>query len=387
MSRNRIALLLTIAIFLVLALTVLQRNAGDVHGPGALQVASLLGDAEATDLRTADPSYRLTFPGDHGSHPDYRSEWWYFTGNLDAPDGRRFGFQFTIFRFAFGAEASERKSRWATRQAWMGHLAVTDVDGSRFFRAERLARGGAMDLAGATAAPFHAWIDAWQMTSLHPEFLPLDLLAQAEDFGLNLRLYPGRGPIPQGDHGFSRKGPGPGNASYYYSYTRLPVSGELRLPGEVVPVTGNAWLDREWGTSALGPDVRGWDWFALQFDDGSELMYYQLRREDGSADPLSSGTLTTRAVRHLDAAAVTSAPGRFWTSPETGVRYPVSWELAIPSEDIYLHVDALVDDQEMDLSVNYWEGAVRVQGTRAGASISGRGYLEMTGYDAPGLSP
>jgi len=386
-TRSRILLSTAVAISLVAALTMLQRNPGESPGPGTLQVASLLGDAGATGLRKADPSYTLAFPGDHGAHPDYRSEWWYFTGNLDAADGRRFGFQFTIFRFALGAAGSDRESRWSTRQAWMGHLAVTDVDASRFFRAERLARGGDMGLAGARAAPFHAWIDGWQMRSLQSAFLPLDLSAQAEDFGLDLRLSPGRGPILQGDRGFSRKGPGPGNASYYYSYTRLPVSGALRVSGETVPVTGNAWLDREWGTSALGPDVRGWDWFALQFDDGSELMYYRLRHEDGSADPLSSGILAAGSVRHLDAAGVTLTPGRYWKSPETGARYPVSWELSIPSENVDLQVDALVDDQEMDLSVTYWEGAVRVRGTRGGTSITGRGYLEMTGYETSTLSP
>ncbi len=387
MSRRRIATILAITIVGAAALLVLHGPGSDQPPAESLQVASLLGDAEATGLLVADPSYRLQFPEDHGAHPDYRSEWWYFTGNLDGPEGRRFGFQFTIFRFALGGAPIERPSRWATRQVWMGHLAVTDVDGARFFRAERLARGGPIGLAGVTAEPFHAWIDGWGVTSLDKGFLPLELAASTEDFGIALRLLPGRGPVLQGDRGFSRKGPGPGNASYYYSYVRLPVSGELSLAGQAVPVTGDAWLDREWGTSALGQDVRGWDWFALQLDDGSELMYYQLRRKDGSADLLSEGMLTGPDTRRIGAVDVALTPGRTWRSPRTGARYPVSWEIAIPSENLHLQVEALMDAQEMDLSVRYWEGAVRVSGARGGTPVAGRGYLEMTGYDGGDLNP
>jgi predicted secreted hydrolase len=387
MSRRVIMAMLGAVVAVVAGLAYLHGT--DEHYPPqqALQVASLLGDADAAGLRLADPSYRLRFPQDHGDHPDFRSEWWYFTGNVEAGDGRRFGFQFTIFRFALGGAPIDRSSRWATRQAWMGHLAVTDVDGGRFFRAERLARGGRMGLAGATQDPFRVWIDSWRMASLDAPFLPLGLSAQAEDFGLALRVLPGRGPVLQGDKGFSRKGPGPGNASYYYSYTRLPVVGELNLAGELVPVKGEAWLDREWGTSTLGPNVRGWDWFALQLDDGSELMYYQLRLKDGQPDPLSAGTLTAPTIHHVDASGVELAPGRRWTSPETGARYPVSWEISVPSESLHLKVEAVMDAQEMALSVNYWEGAVRVTGARLGVPVEGRGYLEMTGYDGGDVNP
>lgn len=376
---RRVVTVLAVAAVAVIGLR-LSRAPDVAPGDASLRVASLLGDADAPGLRRADPGYKPRFPRDHGPHPDYRAEWWYFTGNLDAPGGREFGFQFTIFRFALGGPAPERPSRWATRQAWMGHLAVTDVSGARFFRAERMARGGPMGLAGGSADPFRVWIDDWWVASPDAGFLPLDIRAVTEDFGLSLRLEPGPGPVLQGDHGYSRKGPGQGNASYYYSYPRLPVSGELRLEGESVPVTGEAWLDREWGTSALGPDVRGWDWFALRLDDGSELMYYRLRRADGSADRLSAGMLTGRDGGRLEAADLTVVPRRYWKSPETGDRYPVAWEISVPSRRLQLEVDALLDDQEMALSVNYWEGAVRISGTRAGTPIGGRGYLEMTGY-------
>jgi len=387
MSRRGVVTILAVAVAAIGGRVALDRTTGSRPPAETLQVSSLLGEAGASGLRVADPSYRLAFPRDHAAHPDYRSEWWYFTGNLESPDGRRFGFQFTIFRFALGGATVERASRWATRQVWMGHLAVTDVAGRRFFRTERFARGGPMELAGSIAEPFRTWIGDWRMASPDTHFLPLDLSAEADDFGLALRLLPGRGPVLQGDEGFSRKGPGPGNASYYYSYPRLPVSGELTIAGEAVPVTGDAWLDREWGTSALGPDVRGWDWFALQLDDGSELMYYRLRRDDGSTDRLSAGTLTAPTPQVVDATDVALTPGRIWTSPATGARYPVSWEIAIPSEDLHLGVEAVFDAQEMDLSVDYWEGAIRVSGTRGGAPVAGRGYLEMTGYDEGELNP
>ncbi len=353
----------------------------------ALAVSGLLGDGDDSGLSRADPAYRPLFPVDHGPHPDFRSEWWYFTGNLADSEGRFFGFQFTIFRFALGGEAVERPSRWATRQAWMAHLAVTDAAGERFLKAERLARGGDLGLAGATQGPFRAWVGDWEMASEGEEFLPLSLSAVAEDFGLRLRLAPGRGPVLQGEQGYSRKGPGEGNASHYYSYTRLPAAGEILLADEVVAVQGNAWLDREWGTSALGPDVSGWDWFSLQFDDDTELMYYQLRRDDGSADPLSSGSITGPVLTSLRSSEVRLEPTRFWRSASTGIEYPVAWRMEVPSRSLVLDVEAVLDQQEMDVSVNYWEGAVTVSGTRDGRPLRGRGYLEMTGYDQAGFSP
>jgi predicted secreted hydrolase len=193
--------------------------------------------------------------------------------------------------------------------------------------------------------------------------------------------------VLQGEQGYSRKGPGEGNASHYYSYTRLPAAGELLLAERVVPVRGEAWLDREWGTSALGPDVEGWDWFSLQFDDDTELMYYQLRRDDGSADPLSSGSMTGPVLQPLRSSEVRLEPTRVWRSPSTGISYPVAWRMEIPSRDLALDVEAILDAQEMDMSVNYWEGAVRAAGTRGGRPLRGRGYLEMTGYDRSGVSP
>jgi len=381
------SLLAVLAATLLIVMVLLWQSGDEVTTDTPLAVSSLLGDADTAGLGLADPSYRPSFPGDHGPHPDFRSEWWYFTGNLEDTDGHPFGFQFTIFRFALSGEPVRRSTRWATRQAWMAHLAVTDADQARFYRAERFARGGEMGLAGAVARPFAAWVGDWRMAADNHGLLPMNLSARSEDFGLNLTLKPGRGPVLQGEEGYSRKGPGVGNASHYYSYTRLPVSGKLFLDDRTVAVTGEAWLDREWGTSALGPEVRGWDWFSLQLDDGTELMYYQLRRGDGSADPLSAGSVTGPMPRSLRSTEVELTPTRYWHSPDTGAAYPVGWQISVPSEDLRLNVEALLDEQEMALSVNYWEGAVRALGTRKGLTISGRGYLEMTGYESDEIIP
>lgn len=378
------AALVVVALGAVIAFAVIGLRSGDVtESTRPISIGSVLGTTDSDGFRRADPAYRPAFPEDHGAHPDFRSEWWYFTGNLADDEGRRYGFQYTLFRFAMASDDGERASAWGTRQVWMGHLAVTDVDGRRFFKAERFSRGGEIGLAGATANPFRAWMDDWSMASLGQPLFPLELSAAAEDFGLTLRLDDERGPVLQGDGGYSQKGPGQGNASHYYSYTRLRAAGELALGGQRLKVSGEAWLDREWSTSALGEGVVGWDWFALQLDDDSEVMFYRLRRSDGSADPLSAGTVTAAASdpRPLGRDAGIE-PLRHWMSPETGIRYPVAWRLTVPSESLELEVNALLDEQEMATAVRYWEGAVEVHGARAGRRVAGRGYLEMTGYES-----
>jgi len=350
----------------------------------AISVIDLLGGEDQPGYQRARPGQRPGLPADHGPHPDFRSEWWYFTGNLSSETGRHFGFQLTFFRFALAPQPVQRASAWATRQLWMAHLALTDTAGGRFFSRERLARG-AQGLAGAEARPFRVWLEDWSAASLYEGFLPLRVAASDPDFALDLRLEPGREPVFQGDDGYSAKGPEPGNASLYYSYTRMPAAGVVRVGGQRVPVNGLAWLDREWSTSALGPDLAGWDWFSIQLDDGSDLMFYGLRRKDGGMDALSAGALVEpdgRVVR-LSRDSVNLEPGERWHSPATGAAYPVRWTLTIPSRKLRLAVEPRLEHQEMDLSVRYWEGAIQVRGDRDGRPVSGGGYLEMTGYDHP----
>ncbi|HSJ26188.1 MAG TPA: lipocalin-like domain-containing protein [Longimicrobiales bacterium] len=365
----------------------------------ALDVGELLGGADTLHARAVDvPAF--TFPADHGPHPEFRTEWWYWTGNLTADDGREFGYQLTFFRSAlvdsatYAAAVDTAASAWRSRHAWMAHFAVSDIGARSFHHAERFARD-AVGLAGAQADPFRVWLGPWQATGRDTGGadagadgggdagrFPVRLEAADGDVAMDLVLAYGKPMVLQGDRGLSRKGPEPGNASYYYSFTRMPTTGTIRIGDRSYGVTGLSWLDREWSTSALSADLAGWDWMALQLDDGTELMLYRLRRHDGTAGEFSAGSFVD-----ADGASVTLAAGDFamtpmdtWRSPLDGTAYPVTWQVAIPRLAAELTVSAAYGAQEMDTAVRYWEGAVRIIGTRAGAPVTGRGYLEMTGY-------
>jgi predicted secreted hydrolase len=349
-----------------------------------IRVADALGgagDADPGFARALEPR-AFRFPEDHGPHPAFRNEWWYVTGNLDDEQGRRYGFQLTFFRIGLDPDPPERVSAWAASDVWMAHAAVTDQDGRRHIATERFARG-ALDLAGARARPFRVWLEDWSLEAGEDGF-PWRLVAKAGGFGLGLSLEPVKPPVLQGEGGLSRKSAEPGNASYYYSFTRMRARGTLRLGGEERGVEGLAWLDREWSTSALGDDQAGWDWVSLQLDDGRDLMFYRLRRTDGTTDPHSAGTLvsaTGETVR-LTPDTFSLEAARSWAA-DSGERYPVAWHLAGDTLDRPLLVRAVLDDQLMRVSVRYWEGAVDVLDPATGEAL-GRGYLEMTGY-AEGL--
>lgn len=365
----------------------------------ALSVAdAMAGDIEASGYARALEPPELTFPDDHGPHPDFRTEWWYWTGNLATAEGRPFGFQLTVFRNAVAPEPlGDRTSAWATRQVYLGHLAMTDVAGERFNAFERVARG-ALGLAGAGrlpgpgqrlgTAPVRVWIEDWEATGTAPgAFLPLRLAARAEGeggtWGLELTLERGKPPVLQGEAGLSVKGPGVGNASHYYSLTRMPARGVMTVAGERFAVTGEAWMDREWSTSALGVEDVGWDWFALQLDGGSELMLYRIRRADGSASAASEGTLVAPdgGYRRIPFAAVELEVLERWRSPATGITYPAGWRLTLPAEELELTVTPRLEDQELRLSFRYWEGAVTVSGRHRDVPVGGVGYVELTGYE------
>ena len=320
----------------------------------------------------------LSFPGDHGPHPDFRTEWWYYTGNLTTPAGRHVGFQLTFFRVALSPEAEPRASAWATRQLYVAHFAVTDTAGGRFHAASRASRA-ALGLAGAQAAPFRVWVEGW---SAEAEADATRLRAQDGDVAIDLAVAPAKPVVLQGDRGLSQKGPEPGNASIYYSFTRMPARGTVRLGADTLEVAGEAWMDREWSTSALGTDLEGWDWFAVQLDDGRELMVYLLRRRDGTPDLFSAGTLvaadgTTRRLEPADFRVETLA---HWTSPHSGVRYPARWQVSVPSADLQLQIEPRLADQELRVGTRYWEGAVAVRGSSAGRPAAGQGYVELVGY-------
>ena len=337
--------------------------------------------AEATGFARVEGPRELSFPADDGPHPNYQTEWWYYTGNLQDPDGRHFGYQLTIFRRALvpPIRQEDRRSAWGTNHVYMAHFAVTNVVDKRYQSFERFSRS-ALDLAGAQAEPYRVWLEDWSVEEVQPQVYRLR--AAQDELKLDLLLTDRKGPVPQGDRGYSQKGPDPGNASLYYSRTRLETSGTLRSGDRHYRVDGMSWMDHEFSTSGLGPDQVGWDWMALQLDDGSELMVFQLRKDDGSVDPFSSGTMIAPdgSTRRLTADDFQIAVGATWRSPHSGATYPSKWTVTIPSLSLTLRIEPHLADQELNVSYAYWEGAVRIAGERAGRAVSGNGYIEMTGY-------
>jgi predicted secreted hydrolase len=330
------------------------------------------GFAQVSELRAFE------FPQDHGPHQAYRHEWWYVTGNLDGADGERFGFELTFFRFAFATHV-EGTSPWRARQMYLAHFAVTDVARDRFHFTERHARD-ALGLAGAQAEPFHVWLDDWSIVESRDGKV-WRLRAGDDQYALSLDLRALTAPVLNGENGLSRKSREPGAASYYYSIPRIDVQGTLMRGATSQDVRGLAWLDREWGSGALGREQQGWDWYALQLADGSALMFYALRTAHGR-DALSAGTWTasdgmTRSLRDAD---VRIDVLDHWESPRGG-RYPARWRVRVPSLALDVEVEPVLADQELATNVRYWEGAVDVRGTRGGATTSGRGYVELVGYD------
>jgi predicted secreted hydrolase len=350
---------------------------------GAPQAASYEQKPEASSpWKQATAGYKFAFPRDHASHPDYKIEWWYYTGNVRAKDSRRFGYQVTWFRVGIDHSPSN-PSRWTIRDLYMTHLAVSDAAGQRYRFAERLSRGGP-GLAGADGHRYNVWNEDW--TGTLNERGQHVLKATSQDAGIDLVLDEGKAPAINGVNGISQKGAREGNASHYYSLTRMPTRGTIMVDGERVEVEGLTWMDHEFGTSFLEPEQRGWDWLAIQLSDGREVMLYQLRRADGSRDPRSSGTLINKdgSTVHLGNDDFTQAPGQAQFKSSNGTLYPVEWTIGIPAHGITLRVTTPLDDQELSLvrstGIAYWEGLIDVAGTAGGAKVTGSGYLEMTGY-------
>jgi len=378
-----------VLVTLAAAVAVVTRESAPPALPqgGTLTVSGALGGADTSAegyARAVEPRPFL-FPEDHGPHPEFRTEWWYWTGNLETEDGRAFGYQFTLFRSALAPAAQARESAWGARDVYLGHFTVTDVVGGAFHPAERFSRA-AVGLAGASAQPFKVWLEDWEAASVGEATWPVRLRAETDTVALELLLEPGKPPVLQGDKGLSQKGPQRGNASYYYSMTRMPSRGTVRVEGRTYPVKGQSWMDREWSTSALSEDQVGWDWFSLQLSDGSELMYYQLRRKDGSADRFSAGTwVPPPGAASSELVRVSREDVRLevldtWKSPRSKGAYPSRWRLRVEKLGLDATVTPRLADQELPVSVLYWEGSVGVEGSREGKPLTGRGYVELTGY-------
>jgi predicted secreted hydrolase len=347
-----------------------------------LPSSSLISDVSTpVGFQRAEAPLDWNFPKDFGPHPDYQTEWWYYTGNLESDQGDRFGYQLTIFRRALQPteDRTDRESTWATEQIYMGHFALSDQRAGQHHAFERFSRGAA-GLAGAQSEPYRVWLEDWQVSqSAAGEY---QLIAEQDGIKLDLMLKDLKGPILHGDQGYSQKGPDQGNASHYYSQTRMQTSGSIQTNTGSYQVNGLSWKDHEFSTSALSSGQVGWDWFSIQLDDGSELMVFQIRREDGSIDPYSSGTLIDPSGEVVSLAQVDFEiqVEDSWSSPKSGAKYPSQWWVIVPKVGLELQIRPILADQEMKVSYTYWEGAVDVQGTLDGNDVSGSGYVEMTGY-------
>jgi predicted secreted hydrolase len=340
-------------------------------------VLPFAGDNAAFERALAPREFE--FPRDHGPHPTFAHEWWYLTGHLTAPSGERFGFELTFFRVALarGSAAPAAASHWRARQIYIAHFALTDIGRGTFHFEERLARD-ALGLSGAEVDPLKVWVDDWSLASAGATW---QIRAAAQGYALHVQMTAERAPVLNGDRGLSQKSSAPADASYYYSIPRLAVHGTLTRDGQALNVSGSAWLDREWGSGGLGADEAGWDWFALQLSDGSELMFYSLRRRDGRRDPHSAGTWVGAdgAVRALLDADVALGVEDYWMSPRGG-RYPARWHLEVPKLALSVDLKPELANQELDGRPRYWEGAVNVSGRSQGRNISGQGYVELVGY-------
>jgi predicted secreted hydrolase len=323
---------------------------------------------------------KFVFPQDHGPHPEYAIEWWYYTGNLDTAQGRHFGYQLTFFRIGLTPTPVARASDFATSNIYMAHFALTDVANKKFYAFERFSRGAA-GLAGAQGQPFRVWLEDWDAAGAGADGTPMRLKVAQDGVAIDLTLAGGKPIVLQGDHGLSQKSDEPGNASYYYSLTRMPTSGSIRVGADTSDVSGLSWMDREWSTSALGPNAVGWDWLAVQLSDGRELAYARLRNAAG-ATIYSDGTLVDPAgnTRRLARSEVSLEATGEWTSPRSGGRYPAAWRLRVASQALDLTLTPYLADQELPLTTVYWEGAVKIEGSAAGTPIGGSGYVELTGY-------
>jgi predicted secreted hydrolase len=364
----------------VVVLVGLAASLGPTTSRAQAQTTLKLAPAEPLAFARATAPRAFRLPEDHGPHFEFQTEWWYYTGQLATADGRRFGFQLTFFRRGL-SPGPPPATGLATNQIYFAHFAVSDVAGRRHASGERVSRGAA-GLAGASGQPFRVFVEDW--TAVATSLDGASVRVQARDGGLvlDLELRATKPIVAHGDRGLSPKSDDPGNASYYVGYTRMSARGHVGTDGAATAVSGEAWFDHEWSTSALGPKAVGWDWWSLQLDDGRELMLFEIRRADASREGALDGTLvagdgSTRRVRSADFEV---AVLERWTSPHTGASYPARWRIRVPSEALELEVTPLLADQEMRTAFVYWEGAVSLAGTSRGRPLGGRGYVELTGY-------
>ena len=345
------------------------------------------------EFKRAVPGRTFSFPQDHFSHPEFRTEWWYYSGHLYSQEKKSFGYQLTFFRTGFNREAKHQKSNWSIQDLYFAHLAITDESRGKFEYLEKISRGS---LGEAGAYPykkgeksFRIWIEGWSIEGKGLEIQNHILKAGDKTFGIELALIPEINPVIHGQNGISQKAEGEGYASHYYSIPRLETGGKIFLQKKEIPVRGISWMDHEFGSSQLREYQAGWDWFSIQLEKRVELMFYQIRHKDGKIDPYSSGTIIflDGTYRHLPKDEFQIEVLDHWKSPKTGAVYPSKWRVTVPGHQIDLIISPTVKDQELitkeSTRVTYWEGSVKVDGRYQGEPTKGVGYVELTGYAEP----
>ena len=361
----------------------LVSKAAWIIGAAFLLTLPLPADNPPDSWQQAIGPWTWAFPRDHGAHPDFKTEWWYFTGNLQDSMGRKFGYQLTLFRQGIQFTPAQPDSKWAARDCYFGHFTISDLGPQKFHVAERITRGA---LGEAKAAPDHMDVEIGPWSIVQGPDERIQLSAREDDMAIDLEAHPQKPLVLEGVNGLSRKADGTGDASYYYSYPRMETSGQLRVGEMTYSVTGQSWFDHEFSTSVLGRGQVGWDWFCLQLDNHQEVMLYAMRDSSGAIDPVSEGTWVK-----ADGTSERLVPGSFsieklsdWQSPKSGIRYPAGWHIIVPGHQAEVTVTPAMDDQELRLTkmgaLNYWEGACTIQGKEGDSSVTGVGYTELTGY-------
>lgn len=348
-----------------------------------LGLTALVFLASSFTYKPALPGRKLSFPEDHFSHPDFKTEWWYYTGHFETAGGRKYGYQVTFFRFGLRDRQTDDKTKPPLfTDLYMAHFALSDKQAKKFFFRERANRGYE-GKAGAAVDHYLVWNEDWKVEGKGGNHF---IEARDRNIALKLKLTSLKPPVLHGESGLSRKGEGEGRASHYYSLTRLKTEGELEIAGQKEKVSGFSWMDHEFGSNQLREDQVGWDWFSLQLDNQTELMLYVIRRKDGSPDPYSSGTLVLPdgTTRHLKLQEFLVEQKGKWKSPNSDGTYPMGWKIQVSSERISLEILPSFPEQELDTRkstrVTYWEGAVDVRGSVRQKAVRGLGYVEMTGY-------
>ncbi|MBC8283977.1 MAG: carotenoid 1,2-hydratase [Nitrospinae bacterium] len=362
--------------FLILFLLALILNIGPAHGQ----------NSSSPKFKSALPGYSYQFPRDDYSHDEFRIEWWYYTGNLENETGRQFGYQLTFFRVGLeGDKPINNPSKWKVDHIYFAHMTVSDIQDKEFHFFERINRKG-INNASAETDTFKIWNSDWSLTGDEKK---QKLVALENETGVELNLTPLKKRVFHGENGISVKGSDKGNASHYFSFTRMKTEGSVFIKGEEFKVAGSSWMDREFSSNPLNPKLVGWDWFSLKLDNQTEIMLYQLRQKDGAIDTHSSGTFVAadQNYHHLTLDKFSITPKSSWASEKTGATYPAGWEISLPNSDTVLTVTPDIADQELyhlrSISGSYWEGSVSIEGSVKGRPVTGKGYVELVGYEKP----